>query len=296
LHLPFPYDKRLKRNASYDIRLAMRAVAERLTLPFKLGLRRSNGCVPGAGTGSSHDFQDHRPYVPGDDPRHIDWQAYARSGNYTMKLYREEVHPLADLVLDASPSMFLDDEKGRRTLEISWFCAESAHRSGASVRLFSIEGPDVTLHKAQTGWEFSDEARSRGRLSAPDLRCIPWRAASLRVFISDLLYPGEPGSMMSLLLANRGRSILLVPYSDSEADPDWLGNTQLIDCESEGQRNLRFDSGDLRAYSATYLAHFNLWRLEARRHGIPFARVAASRPFTQALSEEGIPAAAVELV
>jgi hypothetical protein len=64
--------------------------------------------------------------------------------------------------------MFLGDEKSRRTPEISWFCAESAHRSGASVRLFSIEGPDVTLHKAQTGWEFSDEARSRGRLSAPD--------------------------------------------------------------------------------------------------------------------------------
>jgi uncharacterized protein (DUF58 family) len=141
----------------------MRAVAERLTLPFKLGLRRSNGCVPGAGTGSSLDFQDHRPYVPGDDPRHIDWQAYARSGHYTMKLYREEVHPLADLVLDASPSMFLDDEKRRRTLELSWFCVESALRSGASVRLFSIEGPDVTLHEAQIGWESLDGARSRGR-------------------------------------------------------------------------------------------------------------------------------------
>src|SRR5690606_7194204 len=100
------------------------AVAARLTLPLKLGLRRSNGNVPGNGAGSSIDFQDHRPYVPGDDPRHIDWQAYARSGHYTMKLYREEVRPLADLVLDASPSMFFDPEKRRRTMELAWFCLE----------------------------------------------------------------------------------------------------------------------------------------------------------------------------
>jgi len=274
----------------------MRAVAERLALPFKLGLRRSDGSVPGAGTGSSIDFQDHRPYVPGDDPRHIDWQAYARSGHYTMKLYREEVRPLADLVVDTSQSMFLDDEKSRRTLELAWFCLESALRSRVSVRLFAIEGSAVTLHEAQIGWKFSGETRSRGSLSAPDVRCIPWRAASLRVFISDLLYPAEPKSLMSLLLANHGRSILLAPYSDSEANPDWLGNTELLDCESAERRDLRFNAKDLRAYSVTYLAHFNLWRLEARRHGIPLARVAADRPFAEALTEEGIPAAAVELV
>ena len=107
----------------------MRAVAERLTLPLKVGLRRTSGNVPGAGAGSSIDFQDHRPYVPGDDPRHIDWPAYARNGQFTMKLYREEVRPLADIVLDASASMFLDEAKTRRTMELAWFCLESVLRA-----------------------------------------------------------------------------------------------------------------------------------------------------------------------
>jgi uncharacterized protein (DUF58 family) len=274
----------------------MRAVAERLALPFKLGVRRSEGSVPGAGTGSSIDFQDHRPYVPGDDPRHIDWYAYARSGHYTMKLYREEVRPLADLVVDASRSMFLDEEKSRCTLELAWFCFESALRSAAAVRLFSIEGSAVVIHEAQTGWKFSADSRSGSRSDAPDLRSIPFRAASLRVLISDLLYPADPKSLLSVLLANSGRSILLAPYSDSEANPDWLGNTELLDCESAERRDFRFDERDLRTYSAAYLAHFSLWRLETRRHGIPLARVAAGRPFAEALSLEGIPAAAVELV
>jgi uncharacterized protein (DUF58 family) len=286
----------VKTDAQAVMRSAMRAVAERLGLPFKLGLRRTEGPAPGAGTGSSIDFQDHRPYVPGDDPRHIDWHAYARSGHYTMKLYREEVRPLADLAVDTSPSMFLDNEKGRCTLELAWFCLESALRIGASVRLFSIKGSAVTTHEPRIGWNFPSESSASNSAEIPDARRIPWRAASLRVFVSDLLYPAEPSSLISLLLANRGRPIFLAPYSNSEASPNWLGNTELVDCESSDRRDLRFDANNLRAYSATYLAHFELWRLESRRHGVPLARVAAGRPLDQALSEEGIPAGAVELV
>jgi uncharacterized protein (DUF58 family) len=54
-------------------------------------LARETGQWLGTGIGSSIDFQDHRQYLPGDDPRYIDWQAYARTGHYTMKVYREEV-------------------------------------------------------------------------------------------------------------------------------------------------------------------------------------------------------------
>ncbi|MEQ1842609.1 MAG: DUF58 domain-containing protein, partial [Verrucomicrobiales bacterium] len=55
-----------------------RAYAELFTLPLKdRNWRGSSGDYAGAGVGSSLDFQDHRSYVPGDDPRHINWQAYA---------------------------------------------------------------------------------------------------------------------------------------------------------------------------------------------------------------------------
>ena len=67
------------------------------------------------------DFQDHRSYSPGDDPRHINWQAYARTGSYTLKLFREEIRPIVDLVLDVSPSMFFTPEKDKRSTELSRF-------------------------------------------------------------------------------------------------------------------------------------------------------------------------------
>src|ERR1700733_11860114 len=99
------------------IHARMKGAAQRLRLPFRSRTWRGHsGNWLGAGIGSSIDFQDHRPYLPGDDPRYIDWQAYARTGNYTMKLYREEVSPLVDLVLDVTPSMFFEERKGLRAL------------------------------------------------------------------------------------------------------------------------------------------------------------------------------------
>ena len=88
------------------------AAAGRLRLPLRSKAWQGQaGEFAGSGTGSSLDFQDHRAYSPGDDPRHINWQAYARTGNYTMKLFREEVRPVVDLILDASESMFFDPGK-----------------------------------------------------------------------------------------------------------------------------------------------------------------------------------------
>src|ERR1041385_5074247 len=55
--------------------------------------------------GFSVEFSEHREYVPGDELRHLDWQAYARSDRYYIKLYEQETNLRATLVLDTSASM-----------------------------------------------------------------------------------------------------------------------------------------------------------------------------------------------
>src|SRR3954452_10005398 len=124
-----------------QVQRRMKSAAEHVSLPFRARTWRGQaGSLLGVGAGSSIDFQDHRPYLPGDDPRYIDWRAYARTGHYIMKLYREEVSPLLDLVLDVSPSMFFEPAKALRVLELFAFAAESAHRSGAALRAYAIAG------------------------------------------------------------------------------------------------------------------------------------------------------------
>ncbi len=55
--------------------------------------------------GFSTEFAHHRPYVPGDSTRHIDWRVYARTERYYIKLYEAETNYDAHLLLDASASM-----------------------------------------------------------------------------------------------------------------------------------------------------------------------------------------------
>lgn len=55
--------------------------------------------------GFSTEFQQHRPYVPGDELRHMDWRVYARTQRYYLKLHEAETNFTAYLLLDASRSM-----------------------------------------------------------------------------------------------------------------------------------------------------------------------------------------------
>jgi uncharacterized protein (DUF58 family) len=55
--------------------------------------------------GFSTEFVWHRPYVHGDELRHLDWRVYARTGRYYIKLFEAETNFTANLLLDASSSM-----------------------------------------------------------------------------------------------------------------------------------------------------------------------------------------------
>jgi len=55
--------------------------------------------------GFSVEFASHRPYVPGDDIRHIDWRVFGKADRYFIKEYEEETNMRAHILLDCSGSM-----------------------------------------------------------------------------------------------------------------------------------------------------------------------------------------------
>ena len=54
--------------------------------------------------GRGMEFDSVREYVPGDDPRHIDWMVTARLGHPYIKTYSEERELSVFFVIDASAS------------------------------------------------------------------------------------------------------------------------------------------------------------------------------------------------
>jgi len=55
--------------------------------------------------GISVEFAQHRPYVAGDDIRHVDWKVFGRSDKIYLKQYQEETNLHLICVVDSSESM-----------------------------------------------------------------------------------------------------------------------------------------------------------------------------------------------
>jgi len=277
--------------------------AEAAARMIQLAFRRDNwrgqaGNWAGMGIGSSIDFQDHRQYVPGDDPRHINWQAYARTESYSMKLYREEVSPQVDLVFDASPSMYVTEDKALRSLELLYFAAHSTFQINAQLRAYQLVGDQarqLTIEELRSG--AVDLLPSKTDLPViPGFDRVPWRPQSLRVIVSDLLFASAPEAVVNILSSGRSRSIVFSPWTEAEADPEWIGNVELIDCERDLRQTHNLSAAELEAYRQRYRNHFATWSDACRRRSVDFARVKAEGPLTQALTREALGSQAVEVI
>jgi len=55
--------------------------------------------------GFSVEFVEHRPYMPGDPLKSVDWKVLAKSDRFYVKQYEDETNLRAHLVLDHSASM-----------------------------------------------------------------------------------------------------------------------------------------------------------------------------------------------
>jgi uncharacterized protein (DUF58 family) len=277
-------------------------LAEKVYLPFRSrAWRGSSGSWQGRSQGSSIDFQDHREYAPGDDPRYLDWAAYARTNNYIMKLFREEVSPRLDVVLDISHSMFLTSEKEARSLDLFALVLSTALHDGTSLRIYAAHSVGhwrrletvaaMTLESMPKFGSIDDKVK----VSQLPLTEIPWRAGSLRVLISDLLVPQPPERELASLGREHGRVVLIAPYLQIEANPDWRGNLELHDCETKQIRQQRVEPFLLSRYQKNYQRHFELWQEEARRRDVPFARISCELSLSVAVRQQALPAGAFEV-
>jgi uncharacterized protein (DUF58 family) len=230
----------------------------------------------GAGTGSSLEFQDYRPYVPGDDLRHVDWTAYARSEVLTVRLYREEVAPRIDLILDASRSMSVTAVKRRARADLAALLAITCASTEADTRLFVT--PDAPPERLQRAEDIERHLECEDDISVLETAHTPLRRRSIRVVISDFLFPHDAESLVSRL-ARDGASLALIQLTlREEASPAVEGGRRLIDVEDGSAADLVIDDDAI----ADYKRRFGRLRLAlaqaARRRGAQFLHVEAETP------------------
>lgn len=252
----------------------------RLALPRE-AMRGQAGVRLGAQAGASLDFHDYRDYQPGDDLRHLDWNVYARSDREIIKLYREEVSPRLDVVLDGSRSMRLEGtRKAEAALTVAAACAvaaENAHCAHevwvAGVRIEAVPGsrgdPGVWQPPAFDDACAPDEGLAS---SAP-----AWRRHGVRVFVSDLLWPSEPESALRRLAEGAAALTVIQLLAAEEESPKLRGQHRFQDVESSDYLDVFADASACAAYGAALARHRERWSSACRSFGARFVTVTAER-------------------
>lgn len=104
-------------------------VADRHLDPRGLVIGNLAGAHKSPLSGFAVEFAGHREYVPGDDPKHIDWRVYFNRDKYFVKQYELETNFVCHLLLDVSASMRYGTELEQKLL----YAAQAAVTLGYSI-------------------------------------------------------------------------------------------------------------------------------------------------------------------
>lgn len=260
------------------------AEGEHAAARYSLGVPRQApialaGGAMGHRAGSSLEFKEYREYQPGDDLRHIDWGVYARSDQLTIKLFREEVSPHVDIVLDRSRSMALaGTDKARSAVALTAFFAAAAANSGYTHAgwLMGEHYERVTGTRGRSvRWEEVDFSFRADPLRVPIRQPAAWRPRGIRVLLSDLLWAGDPMQIVGPLADRAAAVVVIQLLARTDVDPTPLGNLRLIDSETESFRDLYVDAALLRRYRDALTRHQQLWHHACRQVGANFVLLIA---------------------
>jgi uncharacterized protein (DUF58 family) len=243
--------------------------------------------------GGSAEFQEHRPYAPGDDLRRIDWLAFARSGAPVVKTFRAEEDVVVRLLIDASASLdFGNPRKIEVSRRIAAAIAYLALADSERVQLL-VTGDQTTRGLSVVGeprrgrgalhrvlGELSHiEAKGHGSLAAA-LRSVSERAArpGLLVVLSDFFDPGPVAEELSRLRAQGHALTLVQVLSRMELEPDFEGDLGLVDAETQAEVEVTMDATAMEAYLARLAGLVEELRASARRLGGRYVRALTDEP------------------
>ena len=234
-----------------------------------------DGRRPGKRTGNALEFSEYREYQIGDDLRRLDWGVFARSEQLMVKLYSEEVDPRCDIVLDNSASMATQGNKAAAAIGLAALLAQSAVNAGFSLAVWHCGG---TLEKEERSahpleWGCCDFSSDTSPGEAFGGFAGGFQSRGIRIAVTDLLWPEEPGRFLRRLADGAMRVAVVQLLTRDEQSPEASGSVSLIDAESGEERELMADDALLARYRERLSRHQEMWGRAAEEYGIQLIRL-----------------------
>lgn len=209
--------------------------------------------------GSSVEFADFREYIPGDDIRRIDWNAYGRMDRLYVKLFMQEQEGIYTIVTDTSGSMnFGSPSKAVMASRLAGALGYVALHAQDRVRLASIYSGVLSGKDAGVVSRTDKKIDSRnialqtdGKTGFQDM--VPQAKVeagltgvqSLNRYLAQierLSFEGQTdlwNSMRKISFPRRGCTIVLSDFMDRGADPSRMENIAHV------LKYLRFQKQDI---------------------------------------------------
>jgi len=271
---------------------SLELVARTLVEGFLKGLHFSSA------KGSSIEFAEHRPYVPGDDIRRIDWKTFGKTDRFYLKEYDDESNVRATIIVDASASMaFPLDGLTKLRYGVCLAAAlgyllllqrDAVGLAVAGAGLREYIPPKATAQHLRGIFRRLESTQAEGATRLGDcLHQLAERAhaRSLAVVISDFL--DDPQSVLrgAAHLQHRGVETILFHVMDPvEEDFPFTGWTVFRDSEDPSTQ-LRLDARQVReVYRENLKEHLDLLRKGAAALKADYALLSTRKPFELALA------------
>ena len=248
--------------------------------------------------GFSVEFAEHRPYMPGDPLKNLDWKVWGRSDRYLVKQYTEETNLRCHLLLDLSGSM------GFRSQRAAMSKLEYARSLSAALAYLMLHQQDAVgaLLFAERALEYIPPRAVRSHLDVllrtfaaaepsgrtqlgPVLHELAERIKrrGLIVLCSDLM--DRPETVLQGLQHFRHRHHEVVVFHLSDPDEiefPYSSSSTFVDLETD--RRLTTEPWEI---ARRYRERFAEWREFYRRHcreqRIDYVPIDTRTPFDQAL-------------
>ncbi len=248
--------------------------------------------------GFSVEFAEHRPYMPGDPLKNLDWKVWARSDRYLVKQYNEETNLRCHLLLDLSGSMGFQSPRASlskleyaRSLAAALAYLMLQQQDAVGMMLFAdrplryVPARAVRSHLdalLKTLGEATPQGRTR---LGPALHELAERIKrrGLIVLCSDLL--DRPAEVLAGLQHFRHRHHEVVVFhilDPDEAEFPYTESATFVDMES-GERMTTEPWEIARRYREKLAAWTEQYRRQCRENRIDYVRLDTRTPFDQAL-------------
>jgi uncharacterized protein (DUF58 family) len=239
---------------------------------------------------SGVEFADHRPYVPGDDFRRIDWKAFAKNGQLVMRQFEEERDARIYVLLDLSGSMGRGAppkiEIGKRIAAA--FAYVGMKQFDRAVVVPFGEGVVGDTRPLRTSADLPEVDRflegcvAGGLTSLPDAvrgMCARFPKRGLAVVVTDLMTPkGFPEGFRTLGAFGHELRVVHVRCAE-DLKPAFEGELELLDAETGDKVRLRMDKRLLEAYAKELQKHVDGCREACRKAGGRFVDLPVDQPF-----------------